>query len=185
MSLFENYVEAVMLRNQELHEQARRERNEARILSTVVARTMRQLQHEKMAIMQVDLSVMDLVNDKLSTAEQIVELPPQTLHPALPSQPVLIDFGEARVIIQEAQDKFPALAGMAFLCPGDRSIMREAQARLIHPSSRSSTSIKAPGPSVVSMTSGKRSPCTTIVMRQEAGRYMQGIDALSKAAATL
>jgi len=137
MSLFENYVEAVMLKNQELHERARREHNQARILSTVVARTMHQLQHEKMAIMKVDLSVMDLVNDKLSSTEQIVQLPPQTLHPALPPQPVLIDLGQARVIIKEVQSKFPPIAGMAFLCPGDRAIMREAQARLpakYHPS---------------------------------------------------
>lgn len=43
----------------------------------------------------------------------------------------------ARVIIQEALAQFPPIAGMAFLCPGDRAIMRQAQARLpakYHPS---------------------------------------------------
>jgi hypothetical protein len=77
--LFENYVEAVMLKNQELHEQARRHRDEARILSTVVVRTMRQLLHARMAIMEVDLSVMDMVNEHLSSTEHILKLPPHIL----------------------------------------------------------------------------------------------------------
>jgi len=37
----------------------------------------------------------------------------------------------ARVIIQEALAQFPPIAGMAFLCPGDRAIMHQAQARLL------------------------------------------------------
>ncbi len=42
--LLANYIEGVLLKNQELHDQARRERDEERQNATVVSRLMREIQ---------------------------------------------------------------------------------------------------------------------------------------------
>jgi len=129
--LLENSIEVLLLKNQELHEQAHRARDEPRVYSTTVARVMRQIIHERLVELEIDVSVMDLVNEKLSQSmEEIAQLPRQVICPALPASPLLLNFGQAYILIKEVQAEIPSFAGMLFQCPGDREVMQEARRRL-------------------------------------------------------
>lgn len=129
--LFENYVEGILLKNQELHDLARRNHDEYHQRSTVVTRVMREILHEQVVWMEPDRAVMDLVYEHLSKSmEEIAQLPGQVINPALPDTPLLIDFGDAVLGFEEVQAVLPPIAGMLFLCPGDQVIMHEAQRRL-------------------------------------------------------
>ena len=129
--LFENYVEGMLLKNQELHDLARRNHDEYHQRSTVVTRVMREILHEQVVWMEPDRSVMDLIYDQLSKSmEEMAQLPSQVIRPMLPSTPLLIDFGETVTGFEEVQGVLPPIVGMMFQCPGDRAIMREAQSRL-------------------------------------------------------
>jgi hypothetical protein len=73
--LFENYIEATLLHNEELHDQARREHNMYGQPATVVGRAMSQIIHGRMLILDVDRSVMDLVTEKIIARTQGGRLP--------------------------------------------------------------------------------------------------------------
>jgi len=129
--LFENYVEGILLKNQELHDLARRNHDEYHQRSTVVTRVMREILHEQVVWMEPDRAVMALVYEHLSKSmEEIAQLPGQVICPVLPNTPLLIDFGETVTGFEEVQNVLPPIAGMMFQCPGDRAIMRDAQSRL-------------------------------------------------------
>lgn len=129
--LFENYVECMLLKNQELHDLARRNRDDYHVKSTVITRVMREILHEQVVFLEPDRDVMDLVYEHLSQSmEEMATLPVQVSTPALPNTPLFLDFGDARLVIQEVQQQIPPIAGMMFQCPGDRAIMREARNRL-------------------------------------------------------
>lgn len=129
--LFENYVEGMLLKNQELHDLARRNRDEYHRKSTVITRVMREILHEQVVFLEPDRDVMDMVYEHLSQSmEEIGKLPVQVICPPLPDTPLLLDFGNTRTIIPAVQEQIPPLAGMMFQCPGDRSVMRQARNRL-------------------------------------------------------
>ena len=130
MRLLENYIEAMLLKNTEMRALARTNDTRAHH-ATVVARVMREIIHERMVVLDIDVSVQALVNEHLSgTIEHIAQLPPQILTPSLPPDPLLLDFGEGQIVIQEVSTTYAPVAGMVFQCPGDRNVMREARSRL-------------------------------------------------------
>jgi len=101
--LFEKYVEGILLKNHALFEQARRNHDEYHQKSTTVTRVMREIIHERVIEMEPDREVMDLVNEHLSKSiKEIAQLPVQVVCPALPETPLLIDFGEGSIVIEEA-----------------------------------------------------------------------------------
>lgn len=127
--LFESYIEARLLQNEELYKQARQRRDTYAQQATVVGRVLLEIVHARMLILDVDRSVMDLVFEKIQAGKQDGDLlPQQALHPVPPPQPLLIDFLAARVARRDWG--LPPIAGMALVCTSDPDVVRAAKALL-------------------------------------------------------
>jgi hypothetical protein len=127
--LFENYIEAALLKNEDLYKQARQSHNVYGQQATVVGRALLQNVHARMLILDVDRSVMELVYEKMQAGKESGEqLPPQALYPVPPPQPLLIDFLAARVVRRDWG--LHPIAGMAVECPSDPNVAREAKSLL-------------------------------------------------------